>query len=201
MKRIIAFLLCIVMLSALLAGCTPSQQKQLVGTWKGTADLDVAYETMLAGADPAMTGHIDIQNFTVELTLQFNSDGTYSWTANETQLRTGTQNMMDAIASGLSTYLQIETGMPIDQLLAASGKTMDSLMAEYFDPNMEQVVSASLCSEGTYEIEDDELTLANEEGFVIFEGDVTLDEDTLKLKNGVTTELITHLMPITFKKQ
>lgn len=201
MKRTIAFLLCVVMLAAMLTGCKPSEQKQLIGKWKGKADLAMAYETMLAGADPAMTGHIDIQNFTVDLTLQFNSDGTYTWSANETQLRLGTKNMMDAIASGLATYLQIETGMSMDQLLAASGKTMERLMDEYFDLNMDQVVSASLCSQGSWSVKNGELTLANEDGFVIFDGNVEVDDESLQLKNGVTTEVITHLMPITFTKQ
>ena len=201
MKRFIAFFLCILLLAAMLAGCKPSQQKQLLGKWKGRADLAMAYETMLAGADPAMTGHIDIQNFTVELTLEFREDGTYTWSANETQLKLGTNNMMAAIGDGLATYLQIETGMSIDQLLAISGKTMDRLLDEYFDPNMEQVVAESLCSQGSWSIKNSELTLANEEGFVIFEGDVEIAEDSLQLKNGVTTEVITHLMPMTFKKQ
>ena len=201
MKRFIAFFLCILLLAAMLAGCKPSQQKQLLGKWKGRADLAMAYETMLAGADPAMTGHIDIQNVTVELTLEFREDGTYTWSANETQLKLGTSNMMDAIGDGLATYLQIETGMSIDQLLAISGKTMDRLLDEYFDPNMDQVVAESLCSQGSWSIKNSELTLANEEGFVIFEGDVEIAEDSLQLKNGVTTEVITHLMPMTFKKQ
>lgn len=201
MKRFLAFLLCILMLTAILSGCKPSEQKQLVGKWKGRADLAVAYETMLAGADPAMTGHIDIQNFTVDLVLEFREDGTYSWDANETQLRLGTQNMMDAIASGLATYLQIQTGMSMDQLLAVSGKTMDRLMDEYFDPNMDQVIRSSLCSQGTWSVKNGKLTLANEEGFVIFDGNIDLSDETLLVKNGVTTEVITHLMPITFVKQ
>lgn len=200
MKRFTGLLLVAVLLVGMLAGCKPTQQELLVGTWRGEADLAMAYETMLAGLDPSMTGHIDIKSFRVELTLTFDENGTYTWKADEADVAAGTQNMMDAIAAGLATYLQIETGMPIDQLLTASGKTMDGLMAEYFDPNMDQVVMDALSFSGRYEIDKRELTLVDENNFVIFEGDVELTEESLQLKNGVSEELITHLLPMTLEK-
>ena len=148
MKRIIAFLLCVLLLGCMLAGCRTTPQKALIGKWKAEADLAMAYETMLAKADPAMTGHIDIQNFTIEVFLTFNEDGTYAWTVNDTHMRLGSKNMRNAISSGLSTYLQIETGMPVDQMLAASGKTMDELMDE----------CAKLLHEGDWFYEEDMIT-------------------------------------------
>lgn len=201
MKRITAALLCLLLAAALLAGCTPSEQKMLEGEWTGKANLSEAYATLLAKADPTLTGHIDIEDFKVELTLQFDEDGNYQWTADQKDVEAGVEKMMDAIGKGLAAYLEMQTGMSIDQLLTASGKTMDSLLAEYFDPNMTQVVKDTLESSGTYEIDDGELTLADKDGFVIFEGDCEVSKNEMELKNGVGSDLISNLLPMTFEKE
>ena len=86
MKRMIAALVCLLLAVSLLAGCTPSEQKLLVGKWTGKADLAEAYETLLAKADPTLTGHIDIEDFQVELTLEFHESGTYQITADPEDL-------------------------------------------------------------------------------------------------------------------
>ena len=201
MKRILACLMIVAMMAVMLAGCKPTQEELLQGTWTGTADLAVAYETLLAGADPAMTGHIDIKSFTVEVTLEFREDGTYTWDVNEDHLRIGAANMRDAFAEGLATYLQIETGESMDKLLLVSGMTMDELMDTYFDSDMESVVRRMLCSSGTYELDRDTLTLVDQTRFVIFEGEISVTEEMLAMKNGVGGDLITRLVPMTFAKE
>ena len=91
MKRMIAALVCLLLAVSLLAGCTPSEQKLLVGKWTGKADLAEAYETLLAKADPTLTGHIDIEDFQVELTLEFHESGTYQITADPEDLEAVTE--------------------------------------------------------------------------------------------------------------
>ena len=49
MKRILAFLLCILMFGTMLSGCRTSPQKMLVGEWKAEADLAMAYEDSSVG--------------------------------------------------------------------------------------------------------------------------------------------------------
>ena len=200
MKRMIAALVCLLLAVSLLAGCTPSEQKLLVGKGTGKADLAEAYETLLAKADPTLTGHIDIEDFQVELTLEFHESGTYQITADPEDLEAGVDKMMDAIGEGLAAYLEMQTGLTIDQLLVASGKTMDGLLAEYFDPNMVQVVKNTLEISGSYEIDDGELTLTDKTNFVIFEGDCEVSKDELELKNGIGNELFSNLMPMNFEK-
>lgn len=200
MKRIMAALVCLLLAVSLLAGCSPSNQKKLMGKWTGKANLAEAYETLLAKTDPTLTGHIDMENFKVKLTLEFKEDNTYQWTADQEDVEAGVEKMMDAIGDGLAAYLEMQTGMSIDQLLNASGKTMDSLLADYFGPDMTQVVKSSLESSGTFEFDRGELTLVDKEGVVIFEGDCEVSKDELELKNGVASDLITTLLPMTFEK-
>lgn len=200
MKRIMAALMCVLMVVGMLAGCSPSEHDRLVGRWSGKANLAEAYETLLAKADQSLIGHIDIEDFQVELTIQFFDNGTYKCTANEADVAAGVEKMMDAIGDGLAVYLEMQTGMTIDELLRASGKDMRGLLEDFFDPDMAGVVKSTLESEGTFEIRKGELTLADQDGFVIFEGDCQVSKNKLELKNGVASDLITNLLPMTFEK-
>ena len=200
MKRIIAVLLCLLLVTVLFAGCNPSEEKMLVGKWSAKANLAEAYETLLAKTDPSLTGHINMPDFKVELTLEFREDGSYQWTADEKDVDAAADKLKAALGDGLAAYLEMQTGMSVDQLLLASGKTMDSLLSEYFGPDMTQVIKGTLESTGTYEIDDGDLTLTDKSGFVMFEGECELTRKELALKKGASSELISTLLPMSFDK-
>ena len=201
MKRTVACVLSIMLILLTLSGCSSSDEALLVGRWTVQADRGVAVETMLGTADPSLTGHIDIGEFKVDMILEFRENGTYAWTLDEEQLKTGTKAMMDAIAEGLRVYLQIETGMNAEDLLRATGYTMDELMGQFFDPDMASVVQANLASTGTYALKDGKLVLTNAEKLVIYEGSYSVSDTTLKLTGGHCEELLANLMPMNFKRK
>lgn len=200
MRKIWVLALSAALLLTALAGCTPREESLLVGTWEGQVDLAEAYEALLAVADPAMTGHIDIEDFSVNMTLTFREDGTYAWKVDQQDLESGVANLMEAVEKGMITYLQIETGKNIDNLLAVTGQTMDELMEQHFDPDMLKVIRGNLESEGTFRISGGKLTLTDQDGKKVFEGKCAVSEDELKLKTGVTSDLISSLLPLEWEK-
>ena len=199
MKKWLAALLVFAVILTGLTGCSPSEEDLLEGKWKATADLAAAFETMLA-ADPTLASCIDLEDFQVEMTLRFDGDGTYRWTVDEDDLNAGAQKMMTAIADGLSIYLESAIGMPAEDALAASGLTLDEVMATYFDTDIAQTIRGTLESEGTWKLDGGKLTLANEDGYVVFEGKCTVDEEELKLKSASGNDLIAKLLPLTFRR-
>ena len=201
MKRIIAMTACLILILSTFTGCSPSGQDQLVGKWKATADLEVAIQTMLAKADPSLSGHIDIPAFKVDITITFEQDGTYKCTVDEEALATGTEQMMQALSTALATYLQQETGMTIEELLIVRGVTMEELMDQWFSSDMAYTLQGYLASSGTYELDHDELILTDKNGFVIYEFDCVVDKKTIKFTACNGAGLMAGLMPITFTKQ
>lgn len=196
MKKWFVFCLTLLLVFSLLTGCNPSDAKQVVGEWSGKADLAEAYKSLLAASDAAVAAHIDLGEFTVRLTLTFNSDGTYRLQVKESDLEEGAQIMDEAIRKGLATYMQAETGKTMDNLLSAAGMTMDELMARYFGDDLAQVVRRQLESEGTFKVSGGKLFLNDQAGSRFFEGKYDVDKETLKLKSGVTSSLIASLLPL-----
>lgn len=196
MKKWFVFCLTLLLVFSLFTGCNPSDAKQVVGEWSGKADLAEAYKSLLAASDAAVAAHIDLGEFTVRLTLTFNSDGTYRLQVKESDLEEGAEIMEEAIRKGLATYMQAETGKTMDNLLSAAGMTMDELMARYFGDDLAQVVRRQLESEGTFKVSGGKLFMNDQAGSRFFEGKYDVDKETLNLKSGVTSSLIASLLPL-----
>ena len=201
MKKICALFLTVLLTAAMLAGCSPSDGELMEGKWKGQADLAAAYKSLLAGADPTVASHIHLEEFTVALTLRFDEDGTYRLRADQEDLEAGAEQMEEAIRAGLAAYMQAQTGKTMENLLAAAGMTMDEVMEQYFGADLAQVMRQNLESEGTYRVSGGKLILMDGEGSKVFEGKYDVDEETLKLKSGVTSDLIASLLPLELERK
>lgn len=201
MKKRCAMVLVFALLLTVLAGCNPSDEELLQGKWKIKADLALAYEDLLARSDASVAAHIDIADFEVRLTLRFEEDGTCSLEADDEDLVVGAANMENAIRQGLSAYLLAQTGKTMDNLLAASGMTLDEMMDRYIAEDLADTISKSLEFTGTYKVKGGKLILIREDGSKFFEGKYEVDEDSLELKSGVTSNLISSLLPLKLKRK
>lgn len=201
MKKWFALTLALALLIGLLCGCAPADEKKLQGKWKVKADLALAYEDLLARKDATVAAHIDLTEFDVALTVRFEEDGTYRITADEEALAEGAAKMEEAIRAGMASYLQAQTGKTIENLLSATGMTADELMERYFDNDLVSTIGENLESKGTYKVSGGKLILKKMDGSKVFEGKYAVDEDTLELKSGVTSNLISSLLPLKLKKK
>lgn len=200
MKRRCALVLALVLLT-MLSGCRPSDMKKLEGKWTAKVDLASAYEDLLAREDATVAAHIQLKDMKVDLTLRFEEDGTYRLRANAKDLEKAAQVMDPAIRQGMAAYLQAQTGKTMDNLLSATGQTVDELMERYFEADLADAMADSLEAEGTYKVSGGKLILLDKAGNKVFEGKYDVEEDTLKLKSGVTRPLIASLLPVTMEKK
>lgn len=201
MKKWCAMSLAVLLVLSLLAGCSPSDEDLLEGKWKAKVDLALAYEDLLARADASVAAHVDLAEFKVTLTLRFEEDGTYRLRADEKAVEAGAANVEAAIRTGMAAYLQAQTGKTMDNLLAATGMTMDELMERYFTDDLAGTIQKNLEAEGTYKISGGKLILLDETGGKVFEGKYSVDEETLELKSGVTSNLIASLLPLSLDRK
>jgi len=100
----------------------------------------------------------------------------------------------------MATYLQAQTGKTMDNLLSATGMTMDEVMNRYFAEDLTAAIRKNLEAKGTYKLSGGKLILMDEDGSKVFEGRYDVDEDELKLKSGVTRALIASLLPLTLER-
>ena len=200
MKRWCALALVLVLL-LMLAGCRPSDAKRMEGKWTAKVDLASAYEDLLARKDATVAAHIQLQDMKVELTMCFEDDGTYRLQVNTKELETAAAVMDKSLRQGMAAYLQAQTGKTMDNLLSATSQSVDELMERYFEADLADAMTDSLEAEGTYKVSGGKLILQDKAGNKVFEGKYDVEENTLKLKSGVTRPLIASLLPITLEKK
>ena len=75
------------------------------------------------------------------------------------------------------------------------------VMDRYFEADLADAIADSLEAEGTYKVSGGKLILQDKAGNKVFEGKYDIEEDTLKLKSGVTRPLIASLLPISLEKK
>ena len=201
MRKWCAILLTLVLMLPLLCGCSPSAEGLLQGQWKAKVDLASAYEELLARSDASVAAHIDLSEFDVEVTITFDQEGKYIITADQEALSIGAAKMELSIRSGLASYLQSQTGKTMDNLLTATGMNFDDLMKNSFGSDLAGTIEGSLESEGTYKVSGSKLILKQTDGKKLFEGKFSVDEERLELTSGVTTDLISSLLPLQLKKK
>lgn len=160
-KRIVSVVLMLAMLLALTA-CGSGDQDKLVGKWECEMDLAEQINAEM-GLDEEMAEYLNFDSFELTVYMEFNKDGTYSMYADKDALTATMDVVLQDFAAGMEKYLEDmileQTGMEMsaDDILAASGLTMDDMMAEAFPESMVDDIADGMKQEGKFEAKDGKL--------------------------------------------
>lgn len=210
MKKRIAMLLCMVMvLSVALCACS-SEKDQLVGTWRGTMNLAEAVNMGMMEADPEVAEYLMVDTLNITFTLTFNKDDTYSMVVDADALDVAMQGMVDEMADGMIEYFEAvleESGleMSVEELLAASGLTVDALAEELYKEMDAEAMFTELNSEGNFKVADGKLYMSDGLDYAVDEAVYelyTVEGDTLTINKGEGSEDVAddYVYPMVFKK-
>lgn len=199
-------LLCTLLL--LCSGCGNKAKDALIGDWETTIDMTgMINDEMSAGldSDPELMDYFSIDNFSIKLTLSFRDDDTYTMSIDEAALEDSVDQVIELFRTGIVNYFEdmiAQSGldMTVDDVLAASGYTLDQFLEETFDK--EDIMSSmdEMESSGTFEAKDNILYLTDEDGTGLEAYE--LDGDKLTLTGeGVDDGELEGLYPLVLTKK
>lgn len=194
MKKFAAILLCLVMVFSLTA-CS-SEKDALVGSWEGSFDMTGIMNDAMTAGDPEMAQFVAISDFTLNYTITFGEDDTYSMSADRTVLEATFARAMEEVKTGLYTYVeylleQEGVEMSVEEFLTASNMSIDEMMAEAFSEEYINEMVDSIAMKGTFDAKDGKLFLSESYDTVPdpeYYEYYTLEGDTLTIDQGSAQE-------------
>ena len=211
MKKSIAIILCLVMaLSVLLTGCGSDADK-LVGTWKATIDMSSYLNDTIAEADAEIAEYFSFEDLTFDVIMTFGENGECAMEADEDSWSDMAEKLGEQMKVSYEAYFKdllksMGVDMTVDELLSASGTTMDDMIDEMLDEMMSSDVLSEMESEGYFKLQDGMIYISEEKDDA-FDEDVanpyTLDGDNLTIKASEDEEdedYIDFLYPLELKK-
>lgn len=186
MKKTVALLMAMVMLTGLLAGC--GGDNALVGTWETSIEMADQMNQQFTAA--GLGDYIKLDSFAVVVRFTFNEDGTYSSAADVDALDAPMEAMKTTIKDGLIAYAEdmiasegLE-GVTADDVFAAAGTSLDEMMEEMFMEDEIKAAASEQTAEGNYKTGDGKLYLSDGLDHAIDESmyhNYTIEGDTLTI--------------------
>ena len=165
MKRIFAFILSILMLSATLAGC--GVKGKLAGTWQASVDLAEIMDQIIG--DQWVSENYPIDRFPVTVQLTFSKDNTFTLTLSAASLEAATEQLIQDLERITMDNLQAQLNtlgddVDLQALMELTGIDPNLLMEEFrvnfqnmgFTQTLQQGCSYS----GWYKLSGDKLYLS-----------------------------------------
>lgn len=208
MKKTLALVLTMVLLTGLLAGCGGGGDSAIVGTWK--ASMEMAGQMNELFESSGMGDYLKLNSFAVVVDYTFNADGTYSCAADEEALSATLESAKAEIKDGLIAFAEDtaaqsgQEGLTADDVFAAAGTTLDEMLDQMFTEETIKQMVEELAAEGNYKTGDGKLYLSDgldhqpdEEMYHNY----TIEGDTLTLLDAVGGgEELTDMFPMELKK-
>ena len=212
--KIVGILLIVSMLLAF-AGCGNSKsgdKEQFVGTWKAELDMtDLFNEGLkqeIAQEDEEMASYFDIEHFGFTVIFKFNEDDTYTTEIDDASLNASMDAMKACVRDGMMAYFEdmiaeYELDMSVEDMLEASGISIEDIIEEGLSADMFDDVLAELEMHGNWKAENGKLYTTETVNDKIDKNSYELYEITsegIKLSLVDPTEDETGIFPMLLKK-
>ena len=206
MKKILSLTLSALLLIALLAGCGGAAEQSLAGSW--TADVNMTdYLNDMLGEEEELGQYLTLDDFTIKLLAEFKDDGTYTFSGDPEAAKAAMDNLKVQLKGAMTAYLedmieQEDLGMSLDELLEASGMSLDDLVNEMDESFSAEDLVSGLSMEGKYKYEEGKLYLSDslDEEAEEYEA-AQLEGDTLTLTGeGEEDGEFEGLYPVVFQR-
>lgn len=185
MKKLIAMLLCLVMVMGLMTACggDSSSEKGIVGTWTATIKLSDMGDM---GDMEGLEEYFDIDKMTLTVNLKFAKDGTYSVAIDSKSI----DKLADQMTEGMEKF--------IAELAKQVGMTTKDILDLYGASSVKEFVKTSMMEEfeELTEAKTGEYTWDEATGVLTMDG----DETDAKLKGNTLTMEIEGV-DVTFKRK
>lgn len=213
-KNMMKFISIIVVLTMvmLLAGCS-SEKKALIGTWESEINFaELLNEGIASAGDPEMAEYLYVDTFNITLILTFNEDDTYFMSLDERALDATIEKLKRDYQSGIERYLtdtmaSMGLDMPIDEIMAFMGMSMEELIDSAITDEMIQELVGSFEAKGKFKASDGKLHLSAGLNYEVENGmyDVyEIEGNTLILIESVSNEALDSelqdMYPLEFTK-
>lgn len=174
MRERLSLLVCLGMLTGLLlscAGCGGGDKEALLGDWETTIDMTQMINDEMKsgmGGDQSLMDYFTVEEFSLKLVLSFNEDDTYQLAVDEGALDQSMDKVIEGFRAGTIRYFEdmIESqglGMTVDEVLAATGTTLDEFLDQLFDKEVMMSSMGEMESKGTFEAKKGILYLNDDE--------------------------------------
>lgn len=183
MKKLIAMLLCVLMVMGLMTACG-SSEKGIVGSWQATVKLSDMEDVV--GDMEGMEEYFDIDKMTLTVNLKFAKDGTYTVAIDSKSV----DKLADQMTKGMEKF--------IAELAKQVGMTTKDILELYGASSVKEFVKTAMMEEfeELTEGKTGEYTWDEATGVLTMDGDET--DATLK---GSTLTMDLDGVKLTFKRK
>ena len=192
MKRVFAIMLSILLVSAMLGGC--SAERKLRGTWRAEADITSVMQQVLWETWPDSV--YQVENFTVTLELTFRKDGTCSIALQEDSMQAALDQlqvqMQQDFVDNLSKQLTVsDKNVSLGDVLKVTGVELDTLVQDFQENFRQAYFPGELREEmnfnGYFSLEDEKLYISDT---------AEIDEDSFAFQHTLEDGVLT--MPMVY---
>lgn len=204
-------------MSCILSGC--GEKDKFVGSWVAEINIADAVNSQLAEI-PQFGDYIKISDFNFRIDYTFNSDSTYTVSADNNDMDAITKNLKTDFKNGIAKYFEAIIKaqgyeMTVDEFLSYSGTSLDEFMGKNFDETELTTefnkIFDSFNAKGIFKAKDGILTTIQEndtytEEYYEFVSDTEVkltglvDEESYEL-DGDELSYISVVYPMTLKRK